>query len=402
MQLAPELTKAYQDCQSAHLVAGFMTVEGIDALLGPMRAKPDKLSTMVVGAATWRALDAYDQLLAAGASPAALKVHLGHTRPTGSTAKYSFYRYHPMLHSKVYLFDKTGGRSVAFIGSHNLTGFALNGLNGEAAVKLEGPSDHPSMADIRQHIESASAEAIAYDPGQRDAYAWWSLQFAEGLKDKFRDTPSEDEIKRTIVIVAEASSTPRKNSKIYFEIPEAIGQIRSLRAEVHLFLFDQLPPTPQAALASLSSARASVWCKIIGIEDDQGGKELKAEWYIDPATSQLRRAPSPFRPTARPGMQQVRAQAYWPVKDDYEYFFDAGRFVFEPTFGEEAIEYPQDRVASLAALDLVPPEHKPWFPVIGLKRKVEDLDENFMAAVKMLSPESGSFMMMSLRRRPKQ
>jgi HKD family nuclease len=43
-----------------------------------------------------------------------------------------------MLHSKVYIFELGGGASAAFVGSHNLTRFALYGLNGEASVLLEG------------------------------------------------------------------------------------------------------------------------------------------------------------------------------------------------------------------------------------------------------------------------
>ena len=45
-----------------------------------------------------------------------------------------------MLHSKVYLFEMPEEKSTAFVGSHNITGFALGGLNGEAGVLLEGPA----------------------------------------------------------------------------------------------------------------------------------------------------------------------------------------------------------------------------------------------------------------------
>src|SRR5207245_4397212 len=129
----------YQRSTSASLVAGFMTVEGIDAILPPVRNDPAKLRTLVIGAGTYRAFDAFDQLLALGVPADRLRVHLGHTRPTTTGAKYTFYRYHPMLHSKVYLFELPAGNAAAFVGSHNLTGFALCGLNGEAGVLLEGP-----------------------------------------------------------------------------------------------------------------------------------------------------------------------------------------------------------------------------------------------------------------------
>ena len=56
---------------------------------------------------------------------------------SSSGAKHRFYRYHPMLHSKVYLLDMGDDNACAFVGSHNLTGFSLLGLNGEAGILIE-------------------------------------------------------------------------------------------------------------------------------------------------------------------------------------------------------------------------------------------------------------------------
>jgi len=77
-----------------------MTVEGIAAIAASLRAHPNKLAHLVVGAGTWRAFDALDRILDAKVDPAALHVHLGHTRPTAGI-KPPFARYHPMLHSEV-------------------------------------------------------------------------------------------------------------------------------------------------------------------------------------------------------------------------------------------------------------------------------------------------------------
>ena len=65
-----------------------------------------------------------------------------------------------MLHSKVCLMEMENSRSSAFIGSHNLTGFALMGLNGEAGVLLEGPSSSAEFDDIRNHIATAVRQAV--------------------------------------------------------------------------------------------------------------------------------------------------------------------------------------------------------------------------------------------------
>lgn len=399
-ELTSELATAFAACEEAWLTAGFITVEGIHALLSQMRTRPTALKTLVAGAATWRAMDAFDQLLAAGASPDSLRVHLGHSRPTADGAKHAFYRYHPMLHSKVYLFDLPENQTIAFVGSHNLTGFALNGLNGEASVRLEGPRTDPTLQDIRAHVMAASNEAVIYDPAQRDAYAWWALQFTEGLRDKFNDAPRDGESKRTIVILAEIAGAPAKGDTIYFELPDALGKISSLRAEIHIFLFDQLPSTPGQGLAQLNRASASVWCRTVGIEDDRGGRELRADWYLEHGRPRLQRAPRPFRPQPARGMQQVRAQAYAEVRGSFDYLFDSTKASFEPVFDEEEIiEAPADRRAALNQLDLIPPEDKPWFRVAKLRRSVGEDDSAYSIALRSLRPEAGSYILMSPRRR---
>jgi hypothetical protein len=70
----------------------------------------------------------------------------------------------------------------------------------------------------------------------KEAYAWWSTQFIDGLRAKFNDQPRDDG-KRTIVILAVQveGTLPQPNEIIYFEIPEALGRIQSFKAEVHIF-----------------------------------------------------------------------------------------------------------------------------------------------------------------------
>jgi len=89
-EVASVLSDNYQACTSAFLIAGFMTVEGIESILQPIASQPSKLSTPVVGAGTWRAFDAFDRLLSLGVAPDRLQVHLGHTRLTTSEKAPSF------------------------------------------------------------------------------------------------------------------------------------------------------------------------------------------------------------------------------------------------------------------------------------------------------------------------
>ena len=408
-EIASLLRDRLSRCNQAWLVAGFITVEGVAAIEQPLRANPGKLAQLVVGAATWRAFDALDQLRTAGVAASALYVHLGHTRATGPSATHRFYRYHPMLHSKVYLMEMPDGTSAAFIGSHNLTGFALLGLNGEAGVLLEGPSNDAQFAAIRQHIADAVAQAIPYDPTMKDAYAWWTTQFMEGMRDKTRDTPDPDEAenKRTVVVLAARASSPlpKDGDIIYFELPSALrGSIRTLDTEVHIYLFSALPPSPGAALADLGNATKSLWCTTQGLESDGGGAELDADWFVDDRRQpELKPTNRPFRPQPSLGMEQVRVRVRNAVFGKFEYLFDHGRRSWVPEFDhDEVLSLPQETRGILTPLNLIPPEDQPWQRVRGLVPEEAESSggsEGYKQALAETSPESGAYVLFSLRRR---
>ena len=135
-------------------------------------------------------------LITAGVRSDRVRIHLGHNR-SRSANKNPFHRYHPMLHSKIYLFEIYGS-ATALVGSHNMTGFALRGLNGEAGVLLEGAASDTAFADIRQHIAESFSQAVPYDPTLKEAYAWWTREYFEGLRIEANDVPKDFEARNTV------------------------------------------------------------------------------------------------------------------------------------------------------------------------------------------------------------
>ena len=122
------------------------------------------------------------------------------------------------------------GTASAFVGSHNVTGFALRGLNGEAGVLLEGLGSDPTFAEVQQHINQAYLQAAAYDSSMKEAYAWWTREFFDGLRAEANDSPRDSEPRRTVVVVAAQPDglVPKPDDVIYFEIAEALSEIRSI------------------------------------------------------------------------------------------------------------------------------------------------------------------------------
>jgi len=405
-EIAPLLANELRSSVATSIVTGFATVEGVRAIETPILANPGSVKTLVVGAATFQAFDALDRLLAAGVQPSNLLVHLGHSRLTGPSARHRFYRYHPMLHSKVYYMEHADGTASAVIGSHNITGFALNGLNGEAAVLLKGPKESPEFQKVRDHVRTAREQAVVYNPEMKEALAWWAHQFFEGLSDKANDFPREGEAAKTIVILAQLDATekpPKKNDFIYFELPSALGTIQSLKAEVHIYLFYQLPATPWDALRSLKSAHSSVWCIARGLELERGGVELRADWRVtDHVRPVLERVRPPFRPRPAADMQQVRVKAYNQVRGEFEYLFKTPPTGWVPILESDDVLKASAHLTGFETDYRSPnPEHLEWFRVVGLTKDEDAAPEanKYSQAMMKLSPDQGSYVLMSMRRR---
>lgn len=408
-EIASLIRDRLQRCASASIVAGFVTVEGIKAIAAPIRAHPSKLQALVVGSGTYRAFEALDGLIADGVPVDRLFVHLGHTAPS-SGKKHPFHRYHPMLHSKIYLMEMGDGTACAFVGSHNITGFALLGLNGEAAVLLEGPADAPEFRTIRQHIQASRSQAAVYSPAMKAALSWWTLQSLDGLYAEVNDAPDDGDPRKTIVVLAAKADDPlpRTGEIIYFEIPADLGQITSLTAEVHIYIFPNRPATPYAGLASLDRARLSLLCGTTVLITNQAGNELKADWFIAGKTDpRLLPAPRPFRPTPSPGMQQISVQVRKLLADRFEYLFDTGSERWEPVYEEEAsVEISESGRAGFSVPALSKAEakqiqvvDKEWLLVKNLRPAGEKAPTAYELALLESSPDAGSYILVSSRRR---
>jgi hypothetical protein len=424
-EIASLIADRMTDASEFSIVTGFATPGGLASICGPIRARPQSLKTMVVGAATYPGFEALDELHAAGVSPDRLYVHLGHTAATGGR-KHPFARFHPMLHSKVSYMEYPDGSASAFIGSHNLTAFALGGLNGEAAVLLEGAKKSPEFEKVRQHIATARSQAVVYSSAMKEAYAWWTREFLEGMKAEMR-LPQDGMIVRTILLFASAArgDRPKIGDNIYFEIPAGIEQIESLKTETHLFLFETLPTTPWHALDLARSANVQYTCITRGAENKQGNREVVAQWRIDLSPGPvLNRVPgATHRPNPPAGMQQVRAEIKAPCVEAFEYLFERQSSAWDPEFasGGELLVGPK-REASLSRArrnydspsdDLIfrdkteqmfveeargsYPLVQSWKRVKGLAPRLGSPREKDEVALRLAAPESGSFILVSLR-----
>jgi hypothetical protein len=402
-ELASLLTDRLRRCQEAYLVAGFMTSAGMEAISEPIGARPDVLTSLVIGAGTYKAFLAFDGLLRAGVAPDRLRVHLGFGGKSDSKSN-PIHRYRPMLHSKVYLFEMGDGTTTAFVGSHNLTGFALLGQNAEAGLMLEGPSSAPEFGDLKRHIAACRADAVNYDPAMKDGYAWWFGLFADGMKVEIGREPTDAENIQTIVLMVAQppGKQPTVGDVIYFEMPKELMQFRSLAPQVHLYVFDPLPPTPDAALHRLETARLRLNCVIEGLQMERAALEIDASFHIDNRRSpDLKPTSRPFRPKPAPGMQQVTVRVAGSIPQGYDYFFDKAGQVWQPVFDQAAREDgrpPGQELTVATKRELLPRVGDRWLRVQALERTGAAGTEAKQLVLLEAAPASGSFIVLSLRR----
>lgn len=406
-EIASLITGRLLACDSARIITGFATPGGLSAIKSPIASRPGILRTFVVGSGTYPAYEVLDEFVRLGVPQFHLRVHLGHTALSAGRRN-PFVRYHPMLHSKIYYMEMPEGQACAFVGSHNLTSFALRGLNAEASVMLEGPRERPEFDAIRQHIDEAESQAAIYDPAMKSAYVWWFRQFLDGLYVELKAPRSATTV-RTILIFAQADPAlrPQKEDTIYFELPAGIQRIESLQTEVHLFLFDVLPGSASEALAMASTAAVKLKCLVLGVENAQGNLELEADWRIaNTPSAVLQPVPSgSFRPACAAGMQQVRARVVPQNLESFEYFFENDNTVWSPKFSQEipplAPRYDPPLDKDQEDVDFMEP-HGGWQLVAGLVEQDEMHREKDAAALLKVTPASGSFVLVSLRRATQQ
>ena len=310
-----------------------------------------------------------------------------------------------MLHSKVYLMEMADGTASAFVGSHNLTGFALLGLNGEAGVLIEGDANEPEFVTLRNHINDCVTQATEYERDLKEAYAWWTTKYVDGLRVEIGRPPSDVENKQTIVVLAARAALgalPKVGDVVYFEMSKALMEFNSLRPEVHIYVFDPLPATPAAALLQLGSAKAKLVCGIQGLQMERGGVELLADFHIDNRRQpDLKPAARPFRPRPAPGMQQVSVSVQSNIPKAFEYLFDRGNADWAPVYDDALVPV---RTAGSQEVtvptELLPRVGQRWLRVRGLQRVGTAAKEANQLVLWDAAPSSGSYIVFSWRRRP--
>lgn len=89
-----------------------------------------------------------------------LRIYLGPKTPQEKKG------HSPLMHSKVALTERQDGVLDIFVGSHNWTGTALDGVNMEASVHLFCDGNSPFAVSIKNHLDACNndEDCVPFDP----------------------------------------------------------------------------------------------------------------------------------------------------------------------------------------------------------------------------------------------
>jgi len=144
--------------------------------------------------------------------PNAVWIHLAGNSPQEKSGdKYQ-------MHSKTIAIEGPNGSFTGFVGSHNWTFTALDGLNLEATVEVSCHTSDSFAIDLRSHIEACIAESEPFDPNQVEEYL--AIQRALHLGPPADPNDGFDDFDKYLAIV------------IHAEDPEGLATSPELRVYV--------------------------------------------------------------------------------------------------------------------------------------------------------------------------
>ena len=177
------------------------------------------------------------------AAPGHVYIHLGGTTPKEESVGRS------LMHSKVFLAEGDADCKL-WVGSHNLTGMAIEGGNFEAGLLVTAPASSEVVQDALAHLEACRATAELFNPADMERY--------QDIQRRRSGQSDWDIEKGALVIHAEAAQMPAESPFIihmHVYPTECDSWFRMERA-VRLFLH---PPGSLKPRTPVEFERATLW-----------------------------------------------------------------------------------------------------------------------------------------------
>lgn len=268
------------------IACAFLTPGGVETLKPHVARLNLPNSFVVVAWDTPTSLDALNDLHAL--IPGKLYVHLGSLTPFERGVGPG------LMHSKVF-FARAGEQCRLWTGSHNLTASAMQGVNCEAAVLVEGNRSEAVFNDALTHLNQCRAEAMLFDP---------------------LNPPPPLTSEQTLVIHAECHTALRPHPWFVHLRPDNTNYDKAMRppAAVWLYLYDPGTLRPGTRRPSAAAAYSGTLTALNFTERHPRHRGISADWNAADYVIELKGGvpclmdPTPHTATPSQGVFRVEAQ----------------------------------------------------------------------------------------------
>lgn len=162
------------------IISGFLSPKGFKQLVGvssnEIGRNASKIEYIVVGRLTLPCAEIFDKLHGMPEYSGKLFVNLGLGVSTRNNKRIRWQT--PLIHSKIIALDPASDNNLFYIGSANITHFALDDKNAEAGVVLEGlnESDRSKIESYMDNLQNSTKtpSTVPYDPSMRKSWIYLS------------------------------------------------------------------------------------------------------------------------------------------------------------------------------------------------------------------------------------
>jgi len=243
-KLSDEIRKVLPTTDKIKIVSGFMSREGFFNVFGQtdseIKDNGSKIEYVVVGRLTVECAEIFDELYSMPEYKEKLFVNLGLGRL--NKKRTAINRFLPMIHSKIIALNPTSESNTFYIGSANLTHFAIDDFNAEAGIIFNDMAES-ERNEITKYMDNLKnlPSTVPYDPSLKD-----SLNFLSNLSKDFLDKDFENVDPCLLVLSLNPTGyKPKKGDILFADLPkhlpeEVIKFHQKTKRYLVLLLFDNL------------------------------------------------------------------------------------------------------------------------------------------------------------------
>ncbi len=222
-KLSDEIKTVLPSINNIKIISGFLTREGFEKIFGPdeknIKDNGKKIEYIVVGRLTVECAEIFDELYLMPEYKNKLFINLGLGRLNKSHTAIN--RFLPMIHSKIIALNPSLDDNLFYIGSANITHFAIEDFNAEAGIILKN-IDSSERTGITRYMDNLKnlKSTVPYDPSLKDSLNFLSNLSADPLE---KDVENIDSC-LLVLCLSPTDYKPKKGDVLFADLPKHLPE----------------------------------------------------------------------------------------------------------------------------------------------------------------------------------